>query len=201
VDFSEARDLFVNIFQILRPNCIIMDYGLISEKQRGLSAKSAKTGPRVDFKETQGLHYKIPRNIDLTNYFPTVKVMDRVHAPVDHERHRPTVDHCHRPGEGSPENGRNDVPVRGTSPRLRKNGEGTEVSLTGGKRGQQRVGHNRATVGNNRRRRCSVEGELRTRKHSIEGEVSVVMAGGRSSSFCSGRGRAHWGGGGGNSRW
>jgi hypothetical protein len=42
VDFSEARDLFVNIFQILGPNCKIMDYGLISEKVRGLSAKSAK---------------------------------------------------------------------------------------------------------------------------------------------------------------
>jgi hypothetical protein len=72
------------------------------------------------------------------------------------------------------------------------------VSLTGGKRGQWRVGHNRATVGNNRWRRRSVEGELWTRKHSIEVEVSVVMAGGCSSSFYSGRGRAHQGEGGGN---
>jgi hypothetical protein len=55
--------------------------------------------------------------------------------------------------------------------------EGTEVSLTDGKRGQRRVGHNWATVENNRRRRCSVEGELWTRKNSIEDEVSVVMAG------------------------
>jgi hypothetical protein len=130
-----------------------------------------------------------------------VKVVDRVHAPVDRERRRPTVDHGHRPGGGSPEIGRNDVPVRGTSPRLRKNGERTEVSLTGGTGGRRRVGHNRVTVGNNRRRRCSVEGELRTRKHAIEGEVSVVMAEGCSSSFYSGRGRAHRGGGGGNSRW
>jgi hypothetical protein len=75
VDFSEARDLFVNIFQILGPNCKIMDCGLISEKQRGLSAKFAKTGPWVGFKETWGLLCKIPGNIDLTNYFPTVKVM------------------------------------------------------------------------------------------------------------------------------
>jgi hypothetical protein len=29
VDFSEARDLFVIIFQIPRPNCKIMDCGLI----------------------------------------------------------------------------------------------------------------------------------------------------------------------------
>jgi hypothetical protein len=50
---------------------------------------------------------------------------------VDHERRRYTVDHGHRLGGGSPENGRNGIPVRGTSPRLRKNGEGTAVSLTG----------------------------------------------------------------------
>jgi hypothetical protein len=65
---------------------------------------------------------------------------------------------------------------------------------------QERVAEGRtqrATVGNNRRRRRSVEWELRTRKHAIEGEVSVVMAGGCSSSFYSGRG-AHRGGGGGN---
>jgi hypothetical protein len=52
VNFSEARDLYVNIFQFPGPNCKITDCGLISEKLRGLSAKSAKTGPRVDFKET-----------------------------------------------------------------------------------------------------------------------------------------------------
>jgi hypothetical protein len=124
--------------------------------------------------------------------------MDRVHEPMNRERRRPTVDHGDHPGGGSPEISRNGVPVRGTSPRLRKNGEGTEVSLTGGKRGWWRVGHNWAMVGNNRRRRRSVEGELWTRKHSIEVEVSVVMAGGCSSSFYSGRGRAHRGEGGGN---
>ncbi len=126
--------------------------------------------------------------------------MDRVHESVDRERRRSTVDHGHRLGGGSPENGRNGVPVRGTSPRLRKNGEGTEVSLTGGKRGRRRVGHDRATVGNNRRRRRSVGWTLRTRKQAIEGEVSVVMAGGCSSSFYSGRGGAHRGGEGGNGR-
>jgi hypothetical protein len=92
------------------------------------------------------------------NYFPTVKVVDRVHAPVDRERHRPTVDHDHCPGGGLLEIGRNGVAVRGTSPRLRKNGEETEVSLTGSKRGRQRVRHNRAMVGNNERRRRSGRG-------------------------------------------
>jgi hypothetical protein len=57
-----------------------MDGGLILEKYRDLSAKSAKTGPRVDFNETEGLLCKISRNIDLTNYFPTVKVVDWVHV-------------------------------------------------------------------------------------------------------------------------
>jgi translation initiation factor IF-3 len=42
VDFSEARDLFVIIFQIPRPNCKIMDYGLISKKLRDLFAKFPK---------------------------------------------------------------------------------------------------------------------------------------------------------------
>jgi hypothetical protein len=32
-DFSEARDIFVNIFQILGPNCKITDCGLISENR------------------------------------------------------------------------------------------------------------------------------------------------------------------------
>jgi hypothetical protein len=109
--------------------------------------------------------------------------MDRVHEPVDHERRQSTVDHGHRPGEGSPENGRNSVPVPRTSPRLRKNGEGTEVSLTGCKRGRRRVGHDRATVGNDRWRRRSVEWALRTQKQAIEGEVSVVMAGGAPRPF------------------
>jgi hypothetical protein len=42
VDFSEARDLFVIIFQIPEPNCKIMDCGLISKKPRGLNEKCQK---------------------------------------------------------------------------------------------------------------------------------------------------------------
>jgi hypothetical protein len=152
-----------------------MDRGLISEKQRGLSAKSTKLNQRLISKKHRGFFAKW-RGISAGIYFSTDKGVDWVHAPVDHERHRPTVDHGHRPGGGSPEIGRNGVPVRGISPLLRKNGEGTEVSLTEGKRGRRRVRRNRAMVGNNWRRRRSMEGELETRKHSIKGEVSVVMA-------------------------
>jgi hypothetical protein len=42
VDYSEARDLFVNIFQILGSNYKFLDCGLILEKTRGLNAKCRK---------------------------------------------------------------------------------------------------------------------------------------------------------------
>jgi hypothetical protein len=54
VDFSEARDLFVNIFQILDRTEKFVDRGLNLENPRGLSVKSAKSGPRVDFTKVQG---------------------------------------------------------------------------------------------------------------------------------------------------
>jgi hypothetical protein len=127
VDFSKARDLFVIIFQIPGPNCKITDYGLILEKPRGLNAKC----PKLDFpgivflKETRG---------------PSPRVRGPRAALVH-------GDHGHRLGGGSPENGRNSAPVRGTSPRLTKKGGGTAVSLSSSKRGRRRVGHDRATVG------------------------------------------------------
>jgi hypothetical protein len=56
VDFSEARGLFVIIFQIPGPNCKIMDCGLILKKSRGLNAKCLKLDfPGIVFlKETRG---------------------------------------------------------------------------------------------------------------------------------------------------
>jgi hypothetical protein len=42
VDFFEARDLFIIIFQIPGSDCKFMDCGLISKKLRGLSAKCLK---------------------------------------------------------------------------------------------------------------------------------------------------------------
>jgi hypothetical protein len=126
--------------------------------------------------------------------------VNRVHEPVDRERRWSTVDHGHCPGRGSPENGRNGVLGRGTSPWLRENGEGMEVSLTGCKRGAVE-GRTRSGDGEERSAEEALGGvALRTRKQVIEGEVSVVMAGGCSSSFYSGRGGAHRGGEGGNDR-
>jgi hypothetical protein len=83
-------------------------------------------------------------------------VMDPVHSSADHGRHRSTVDRGQGHGGGSSEDSQNGAPVRGTSPRLRMKGEGTVVKLIGYKRGRWRDGNNRASVGNNRRRRRSV---------------------------------------------
>jgi hypothetical protein len=80
VHFSESRDLFVNIFRILDLTEKIMDRGLISENPRALSAKSAKSGPWVDFTKVQGPLCKISEILRITNYFPTVNPVDRVHA-------------------------------------------------------------------------------------------------------------------------
>jgi hypothetical protein len=71
VDFSEARDLFVNIFQISGRTAKIPDRGLILEKPEGLSAKSAKSGSRVDFPKVQGPLCKISEISGITNYFLT----------------------------------------------------------------------------------------------------------------------------------
>jgi hypothetical protein len=69
VDFSEARELFVNIFRILGRTAKILDHGLISEKPEGLSAKLAKSGPRVDFPKVQGPLCNISEISGITNYF------------------------------------------------------------------------------------------------------------------------------------
>jgi hypothetical protein len=71
VDFSEARDFFVNIFRISGRTAKIPDRGLISEKPEGLSAKSAKSGPRVDFPKVQGPLCKISEISEIMNYFLT----------------------------------------------------------------------------------------------------------------------------------
>jgi hypothetical protein len=82
VDFSEARDLFVNIFQIAGPNCKIKDCGLILKKQRGLSAKSAKQDCGLTSKKHRGFFAKW-EEFRLGIYFSTDKVVGRVHASVD----------------------------------------------------------------------------------------------------------------------
>jgi hypothetical protein len=60
-----------------------VDRGLILENPRGLSAKSAKSGPRVDFTKVEGPLCKISEIIRITNYFSTGNPVHRVHVSVD----------------------------------------------------------------------------------------------------------------------
>jgi hypothetical protein len=61
VDFSEARDLFVNIFRILNQ---LQNHGpqVNFRKTEGLLCKICKTGPWVDFGKTEGLLCKMAGN-------------------------------------------------------------------------------------------------------------------------------------------
>jgi hypothetical protein len=64
------------------PNSKIADRGLISEKQRGLSAKSAKLDRGLISEKQRGFFAKC-RGISAGIYFSTDKSVDRVHASVD----------------------------------------------------------------------------------------------------------------------
>jgi hypothetical protein len=77
VDFSEARDLFVNIFQISDRTEKFVDRRLNSENPRGLSVKSAKSGPWVDFTKVQGPLCRYAGEFSTGNYFRTDKSVDR----------------------------------------------------------------------------------------------------------------------------
>jgi hypothetical protein len=78
VDFSEARDLFVNIFRISDRTENFVDRGLILENPRGLTVILAKSRPRVDFTKVRGPLCKNVREFSAGNYFPTDKSVDRL---------------------------------------------------------------------------------------------------------------------------
>jgi hypothetical protein len=109
VDFSKARDLFVNIFRISDLTAKIVDRGLILKNPRGLSAKSAKSKPRVDFTKVQGPLCNIFEIIRITNYFPTVNPVHRVDArwtgAGQAVHHGPTVARTEGTAARSPELG------------------------------------------------------------------------------------------------
>jgi hypothetical protein len=132
VDFSEARDLFVNIFRISDRTEKFMDYGLISENPRGLSVKSTKSGPRVDFTKVQGPLCKNAGEFSAGNYFPTHKSMDRVHISVDRSGvlGPPWTDTGADRGHGGALTGAwpPAAPVRLSSPAGAQNGEGSTGS-------------------------------------------------------------------------
>jgi hypothetical protein len=133
VGFSEARDLFVNIFQISDRTKKFVDRGLISENPRGLSVKSAKSGPRVDFTKVQGSLCKNAGEFSAGNYFPTDKSVDRVHISVDQPGvlGPPWTDTDADRGHGCALTGAwpPAAPVRLSSPAGAQNGEGSTRSL------------------------------------------------------------------------
>jgi hypothetical protein len=53
-----------------------VDHGLILKNPRGLSVKSVKSGPRVDFTKVQGPLYKNAGEFLAENYFPMDKSVD-----------------------------------------------------------------------------------------------------------------------------
>jgi hypothetical protein len=142
-----------------------MDRGLISEKFWGLSAKSARSEPRVDFTRVQGPLCKISEITRITNYFPTVNPVHRVHArwtEAGRAVHRgPTVARTEGTVARSPKLGLRPVRCAKAHRRGRKRGRGAQGARLGPHRssgGTVATGRRRCRTG---RRRRSVRGLLR----------------------------------------
>jgi hypothetical protein len=131
-----------------------MDHGLILEKQRGLSAKSAKLDCGLISKKHRGFLAKW-WGISAGIYFSTDKAMDRVHASVD----RPGSVHQSSPA--------------GAQQREERTGSLARASLGLGRRRGGRV-----TAVKARRHRCSVRGLLRRGERGKEAGRGAVKLGG-----------------------
>jgi hypothetical protein len=124
-----------------------VDRGLISENPRGLSVKSVKSGPRVDFTKVLGPLCKNAGEFLAENYFPTDKSVDRpgVLGP-------PWTDTGADRGHGGARTGALPpaAPMRLSSPTGAQNGEGgTGSSAQASPELGRRCG-SRATVVQNR---------------------------------------------------
>jgi hypothetical protein len=141
VDFYEARDLFVNIFQISGQTAKIPDRGLISEKPEGLSAKSAKSGPRVDFPKVQGPLCMISKISRITNYFLMDNSWTGSTSPWTGRARS-----VHRGPTPAWTTGTAAAPVRKSSPAQAQNGEGGTGSSIRASPGLERRRGGRATT-------------------------------------------------------
>jgi hypothetical protein len=100
-----------------------VERGLILENPRGLSVKSVKSGPRVDFTKVQGPLCKNTGEFLAENYFPTDKSVDRPGTLSP-----PWTDAGADSGHGGALTGAwpPAAPVRQISPAGAQNGEGSE---------------------------------------------------------------------------
>jgi hypothetical protein len=157
-----------------------VDHGLILENLRGLSAKSAKSGPRVNFTKVQGPLCKISEIIRITTYFPTVNPVHQVHAwwtgAGRAVHHGPTVARTDGMAACSPELGLR--PLRCTKARRRgrkmeREARGTRLRSHQSSGGVVEAGRQWCRTG---RRRRSVRGLLRRGENEIgagRGEVKL----------------------------
>jgi hypothetical protein len=154
-----------------------MDRGLISENSRGLSVKSAKSRPRVDFSKVQGPLCKNVGEFSVGNYFPTDNSLDRVHISVD----RPGVlgppwtdTGADRGHVGALTGARPPTaPVRLSSPAGAQNGEGAWEARLGPHRssgGAVEAGRRWYKTGRRRR-------SVRTLLRRVEGKEAGEMCG------------------------
>jgi hypothetical protein len=161
-----------------------MDHGLISEKQRGLSAKSVKLDHGLISKKHRGFFAKW-RGISVGIYFSMDKAMDRVHASVD----RPGVldppwtdggTDRGGPGRGGALTGAQPPAalVRHSSPAGAQQREEHTTSSARASPGLRRHQGGPATAVKVRWRRCSVSVLLRRGERGKEAGRGVVKLGG-----------------------